>query len=324
MNHFYQISNLRITINLLFSIFRPYYEIRANYNGILKAQKKRIEELESKVSDAKMTYNDALKNLEQISEEIHKMREAKRLSCDAQASTVVATVEVPSNSCYNERHSSEINSIDEYLSFPPKLSTKSSPIRQQKIDQLNCPHLLKDFATYPRQGSSTDDSDQMAVSPNKTDIVSKNKSKFVLFEVAFYKFQTNISSDDIEQWTEIRLSNSESTSSGYSQHSAFDDRTPPDTSSSSSVSNPKVTCTVFHLPDNSTKKKDDEGLTNWITKSSLKNSGRRQSLDILIDASDRVKDVFATSFQKVGKTLERRNSESEVNSESSDFFSFSR
>lgn len=33
-----------------------------------------------KVRDAKMTYNDALKNLEQISEEIHKMREERRYS----------------------------------------------------------------------------------------------------------------------------------------------------------------------------------------------------------------------------------------------------
>lgn len=73
-----------------------------------------------------------------------------------------------------------------------------------------------------------------------------------------------------------------------------------------------------------TGRKDDEHFTNWITKSNAKNSSRRQSLDILIDASDKVKDVFTLSFQKVGKSLERRNSESEVSSDSSDFFSFSR
>lgn len=55
-----------------------------------------------------------------------------------------------------------------------------------------------------------------------------------------------------------------------------------------------------------------EGITGWITKSNLKQSGRRQSLDILLDAGDRVKDVFATGFSRVGKSLERRNSESEV------------
>lgn len=59
---------------------RPYYETRANYNGLLLGQKKQIQELEMKVRDSKMTYNDALKNLEQISEEIHKMREERRYS----------------------------------------------------------------------------------------------------------------------------------------------------------------------------------------------------------------------------------------------------
>lgn len=89
---------------------------------------------------------------------------------------------------------------------------------------------------------------------------------------------------------------------------------------------PKVTCTtIFSLDDNvTTVRKDDEHFTNWITKSNAKNSSRRQSLDILIDASDKVKDVFTLSFQKVGKSLERRSSESEVSSDSSDFFSFTR
>lgn len=34
------------------------------------------------MSSAKASYNDALKNLEQISEEIHKMREERRVSSD--------------------------------------------------------------------------------------------------------------------------------------------------------------------------------------------------------------------------------------------------
>lgn len=68
---------------------------------------------------------------------------------------------------------------------------------------------------------------------------------------------------------------------------------------------------------NNSKKKNESNVTNWIGKSNLKSKDRRQSLDILYDASDKVKDVFAQGFQKVGRTLERRNSESEV---SLDFF----
>ena len=67
---------------MFYFYFRPYYETRANYNGLLKAQKKRIMELENRVRDAKMTYNEALKNLEKISEEIHKMRDERSL-CNA-------------------------------------------------------------------------------------------------------------------------------------------------------------------------------------------------------------------------------------------------
>lgn len=46
----------------------------------MKNQKKRIVDLENKVRDAKMTYNEALSNLEQISEDIHRMREERRYS----------------------------------------------------------------------------------------------------------------------------------------------------------------------------------------------------------------------------------------------------
>lgn len=49
---------------------------------MLKGQKKRIHELEGRVRDAKMTYNEALKNLEQISEEIHRMRDEERFSSE--------------------------------------------------------------------------------------------------------------------------------------------------------------------------------------------------------------------------------------------------
>lgn len=165
------------------------------------------------------------------------------------------------------------------------------------------------------------------------------------------KVTTATSSDDmIEQWTEIRLSNSDSTSSGYSQHSmcgggvsdvVIDDRTPPTESSTSSgggfggVVRTTTTCNVFGIDgaaESTTTTAAAEGLSNWITKTNVKNGSRRQSLDILIDASDRVKDAFATGIFKVGKSLERRNSESEMaasdsgggGSGTSDFFSFSR
>lgn len=243
------------------------------------------------MSDAKMTYNEALKNLERISEEIHKMRKERQ------------AIEME----YGASNSSQIDSNDEYLDFPAKLSTKSSPVRQQRFPPLDCPHLLRDIDVRSFGGTSSESNGYQTddTSPIKLD---------------------GMSNLNVDEWTEIRLSNSESTSSGYSQNTnGADDQTPVDSDSfSSSEESRKVTCTtVFQNEDDGiVGKKKSEGITTWISKSSLKNTGRRQSLDLLIDASDKVKDVFAQGFQRVGKTLERRNSESEVNSESHDFFLF--
>lgn len=113
-------------------------------------------------------------------------------------------------------------------------------------------------------------------------------------------------------------------------------------SSNSESNNKKITCTTVFPSEGMNNggggeggggDSKREGLSSWLSKSgSLKATGRRQSLDLLIDASDRVKDVFTSmSFTKVGKTLERRNSESEIphteqtqpaSSSGSDFFSF--
>ncbi|XP_055684798.1 SH3 domain-binding protein 5 isoform X1 [Lutzomyia longipalpis] len=268
----------------------PYYETRANYNGLLKSQKQRVNDLESKVADAKMTYNEALKNLEKISEEIHKMRKERR------------SIEME----FGASNSSQIDSSDEYLDFPAKLTSKSSPVRQQRFSPLDCPHLLRDVDMRSFGGTSSESNGYQTddASPIKMD---------------------GMSNLNVDEWTEIRLSNSESTSSGYSQNTnCLGDQTPVDSDSfSSSEEGRKVTCTtVFQHNEEDTGKKKNEGLTTWISKSSLKNTGRRQSLDLLIDASDKVKDVFTQGFQRVGKTLERRNSESEVNNESHDFFLF--
>lgn len=41
-------------------------------------------------------------------------------------------------------------------------------------------------------------------------------------------------------------------------------------------------------------------------------------MDIIIDTSDRVKDAFTQGIQRIGRSLERRNSESEVVRDGSD------
>ncbi|XP_058063216.1 uncharacterized protein LOC131213234 isoform X1 [Anopheles bellator] len=331
-------------------LFLPYYELRANYNALLLEQKQKVVELEAKVAVSKLRYNEALTNLERISEEIHQQRKARANSMDEDgscSSTSSATANhrgkmLAMHLPFNKSPSAaKIECSDEYMELPAKLTIKASPIKQKYLDKLDCPHLLKDFARKTSPNAESD-SDNYQFSPNPTidDI-------------------TNMSSEDIEQWTEIRLSNSNSSSSGYSQHNSLvleEAPTPQDeTTDSSSDDSPKAKARIIkmetYVPDDGmTVPRKREGLTGWITKtggsistssaavaaavtggaassSAVSVGGRRQSLDIIIDTGDRVKDAFTQGIQRIGKTLERRNSESEVPGDEtvgSDFFLFQR
>ncbi|XP_011212597.2 SH3 domain-binding protein 5 isoform X1 [Bactrocera dorsalis] len=327
----------------------PFYEARANYNGLLKAQKQKINELEGRVTEAKMTYNEALKNLEQISEDIHRQRQEQR---DLLNDTLLPQLCAVNNAAataqsYQHFPREELDAAEEYLQLPAKLSTQSSPVHQRRFDEHECPHLLQDFPTLNlREKLSTSGGMHKSASTSATgDSLFGHTPLHGPYEV---KSSGNSSSgggagsgsahdassstgaddnDDIEQWTEIRLSHSESTSSSYSNQSllhdqpgggggAEDAQSHHSSSSSSDEPKRKVTCTTIFHEDQLNKK---QSLSQWLSRSnSLKMSGRRQSLDLLIDAGDKVKDVFSFGFQKVGKSLERRNSESEMNAENAD------
>ncbi|XP_073828981.1 uncharacterized protein isoform X2 [Musca autumnalis] len=336
---------------------RPYYETRANYNGILKTQKERINSLESKVAEAKMTYNEALKNLEQISEEIHRQRQQKQqqqqslinyetmLNQSAEDTTSNYTSSSGEMATF-QQFSCDIDTSEEYLEMPDKLSTNSSPIRQRHPDEHECPHLLRDFEsvlTFPQKIAGG--MHKSASTSNTSDNLFAQVQLHGPYDVKCSSIGSgqNLNTDnssstgkggasglmgdnddnDIEQWTEIRLSHSESTSSSYSNQSLLHDhadgvaedvQSHHSSSSSSDEPKRKVTCTTIFQEDEQLNRK--QSLSQWLSRSnSLKVGGRRQSLDLLIDASDKVKDVFSFGFQKVGRTLERRNSESEMNNE---------
>ncbi|XP_063629476.1 SH3 domain-binding protein 5-like [Cydia splendana] len=57
---------------------RPYFEEKARINTALEAQKARIQTLEEQVCEAKQQYSSALRNLERISDEIHKHRSRRQ------------------------------------------------------------------------------------------------------------------------------------------------------------------------------------------------------------------------------------------------------
>ncbi|KAM3955945.1 uncharacterized protein ACR2FA_010110 [Aphomia sociella] len=57
---------------------RPYFEEKARINSALENQKARIQTLEEQVAEAKQQYSSALRNLERISDEIHKHRSRRQ------------------------------------------------------------------------------------------------------------------------------------------------------------------------------------------------------------------------------------------------------
>ncbi|XP_018609973.2 SH3 domain-binding protein 5-like isoform X2 [Scleropages formosus] len=57
---------------------KPYFELKAQFNYILEEHKSKVVQLEERVSKVKTRYSVALRNLEQISEQIHAQRGRKR------------------------------------------------------------------------------------------------------------------------------------------------------------------------------------------------------------------------------------------------------
>lgn len=269
-----KLSSLKIRRHLLFiniiayqhgSLFLPYYETRSNNLKNLNDHKKRIVNLESKVVETKATYNDTLRSLELISEEIHKMRQDRS-----------KLIQQHSDNYFEHSKSNKtVDYLDEYLDFP---SNSITP------DNVSDTHL----ETFPRsQGYAHID----ATDDTNTD-----------------------------NWTEIVLTQSPA-SDEVSNGKTLQDDVNDDDDDGDDDDEDDVIVNGKTAGTEGTKIGTEKNLSNWITKSNLKTKDRRQSLDILYDASDKVKDVFTQGFQKVGRSLERRNSESEASLE---FFLFSR
>uniref|UniRef100_A0A8C2YWP9 SH3 domain-binding protein 5 n=2 Tax=Cyclopterus lumpus TaxID=8103 RepID=A0A8C2YWP9_CYCLU len=79
---------------------KSYFELKAQFNHILEEHKARVVQLEERVAKVKTRYSVALRNLEQISEQIHTQRGRKRASrgrpavCGGRSSPVGAEAEV--------------------------------------------------------------------------------------------------------------------------------------------------------------------------------------------------------------------------------------
>ncbi|GFR11535.1 SH3 domain-binding protein 5-like [Trichonephila clavata] len=111
----------------------PYFEMKAQFNQLLEEQRKKVHHLEEKILKMKMSYADALHNLEEISDEIHQKRkssnrnkiegaESSHLSCD---SIKLPYQKLNSSDSSSENMSMEnLNVEDMYMSLPSKITLR--------------------------------------------------------------------------------------------------------------------------------------------------------------------------------------------------------
>ncbi|XP_032997355.1 SH3 domain-binding protein 5-like isoform X2 [Lacerta agilis] len=69
-----KVQSLQKSLKRVIVKSKPYFELKAQFNQILEEHKARVTSLEQQVGQAKMRYSVALRNLEQISEQIHARR----------------------------------------------------------------------------------------------------------------------------------------------------------------------------------------------------------------------------------------------------------
>lgn len=97
--------------------------MKAHFNHLLELQKSKVHHYESQVASVKLTYAEALRNLEQISDEIHQNRRKaslvpppgppnKQLSLDSNESLLEDAQEL----------------VDEYKSLPATIGVTTAPI----------------------------------------------------------------------------------------------------------------------------------------------------------------------------------------------------
>ncbi|KAK0086834.1 hypothetical protein PV326_005430 [Microctonus aethiopoides] len=137
---------------------RPYYEMKAQFNQALEKQKTRVGILEQSVGEAKMTYAEALRNLEKISDEIHRTRSYEHSSNRQNNSDSVKT---DTNQTSNTSSESSITGSpdstdymsDEYLRLPDKMSPNAPcPIeRDSSMEFMGLSNIKNLSSTEPRK-----------------------------------------------------------------------------------------------------------------------------------------------------------------------------
>lgn len=129
--------------------------MKAQFNQLLESQRSKVQNLESQVCNAKLTYADALRNLEQISDEIHRTRnKTHRTLALAEESKME-----PSDTIGSFPEYSYNDDEDEYMSLPATLSATTSPI-QTPLDDVSGFRSIPGSSSHPKPQKSNSQSSE--------------------------------------------------------------------------------------------------------------------------------------------------------------------
>ncbi|XP_011143176.1 uncharacterized protein LOC105185400 isoform X2 [Harpegnathos saltator] len=233
----HEVQRLQRELKRTIAKSRPYYEMKAHFNQMLEEQKMKVSALERSVGEAKMTYAEALRNLEKISDEIHRTRRYDGTDdCDKNAqdvgdhSTVPTNTATPTDSSVTGSPDSTDYTSDEYLRLPDKISPSVPCPMPTKIDRDSSSEYLglnnlNLSSTEPRKYIKRDRPRSIAATDSKHIVPLNHTSssapgladlsgiispveKRVKIQSPVKDSKSNIATQNGEEWTEISLNNS--------------------------------------------------------------------------------------------------------------------
>lgn len=233
----HEVQRLQRELKRAIAKSRPYYEMKAHFNQMLEEQKMKVSVLERSVGEAKMTYAEALRNLERISDEIHKTRQCdtsddygKHIRDATDPSSMQTNTATPTDSSITGSPDSTDYTSDEYLRLSDRMSPSTPCIVPTKIERnpsseylgLNNMNLS---TSEPRKYIKRDRPRSIATTDTKhivqlnhtssstsrlsdlSNIISPIEKK-VKIQSPVRDEKSNSATQNGEEWTEISLNNS--------------------------------------------------------------------------------------------------------------------
>ncbi|XP_072747918.1 uncharacterized protein [Anoplolepis gracilipes] len=234
----HEVQRLQRDLKRTIAKSRPYYEMKAHFNQMLEEQKMKVSVLERSVSEAKASYAEALRNLEKISDEIHRTRRydgtddydkhARDAPDRSSAQTNTAT---PTDSSVTGSPDSTDYISDEYLRLPDKMSPNVQcpmPTRVERDSSSEYLGLnnLNLSSTEPRKYIKRDRPRSIATTDSKHIVPTLNHmsssapglanlsgitspiEKRVKIQTPVNDNKNNAATHNGDEWTEISLNNS--------------------------------------------------------------------------------------------------------------------